>query len=228
MNAEIVIELIRLIPTLLWIGLILVAVWLLRAQLRSRLSDLSGLKVGMSGVEATFLVHELEKAEAAQAAVALPVEHQGGQQGPTHPGPGAARRTRDERSLVIRRAERNEVALRGARLLWVDDHPRNNEHLITILESLGVEVTIALDTNEALAMIARRRFDLIITDLGRGLDRNAGLNLLQALREEGRHPGVIFYTARPLDPLPPGAFGSATMPDQVLHLVLDVLERERG
>jgi CheY-like chemotaxis protein len=225
MSPEIGIELIRLIPTVLWIGLILVAVWLLRTQLRSRLSDLTGLKVGMSGVEATFLVQELEKAEIAAAANAPSPTSEAAQ---TAPPSEPLRQSRDERSLVIRRAERNEDVLRGARLLWVDDYPRNNEHLITILESLGVEVSIALDTDEALGMITRRRFDLIISDLGRGGDRTAGINLLRALQEEGRHPSFIFYAARVLDPVPPGAFGSAALPDQLLHLVLDALERVRG
>jgi CheY-like chemotaxis protein len=219
MSTEIWVELIRLVPTLLWVALVIGVVLILRTQLRARLSDLVGLKVGMSGVEATFLTQQLERAEEVAKA---------SQGGNGDPDGGSAEAIRSEPSLVIRRAERNADALHGARILWVDDHPQNNYYERNILQSLGVKVSTALTTEEALPMIARQRFDLIITDRSRGSDPDAGITLLNALREQGSHPSIIFYASQAIRPLPDGAFGSTNRPEQLLHLVMDVLERERS
>ena len=56
-----------------------------------------------------------------------------------------------------------------------------------------------------------------------------GLKLLSLLREGGAHPNVIFFVGD-LDPergVPPGAFGITNSGEELLHLVFDVVERER-
>jgi CheY-like chemotaxis protein len=209
MVTEIWVELIRLLPAVLWIVLVVVIVIRLRRELLSRFGDLTGLEVGHAGVKLSFIVRDLEKAAEASST------------------PGAKQSTGSDRSIVAQRANRNQVVLRGARLLWVDDNPDNNYYESSILKSLGVSIDTARTTEEALNMNAEHRYDVIISDMARGNNNRAGVDLLNELRKQRNHPQVIFYTMGSR-PIPEGAFGITDRPDHLLHLVMDVLERERS
>jgi CheY-like chemotaxis protein len=89
-------------------------------------------------------------------------------------------------SDVVKRAHaRNVDRLDGRRILWVDDRPRNNRYERKTLEDLGASVHLAIDTPDALLVIAEIPFDLIISDLGRPSGPHAGLELLKTLRGDG-------------------------------------------
>lgn len=96
-----------------------------------------------------------------------------------------------------------KTASEAKHLLWVDDHPENNRNEKHILEgTMNVNVEICLSTNEALDKFEKTRYDLIISDMGRGIDRQAGLDLLTKLRisEEEKSQGYtpfIIYSSRP-------------------------------
>jgi len=55
--------------------------------------------------------------------------------------------------------------LRGARVLVVEDNEFNQQVALDLLALLGVEATLAEDGQEALAALARQRFDLVLLDL---------------------------------------------------------------
>ena len=52
-------------------------------------------------------------------------------------------------------------------ILWVDDNPKNNSYLIAYLEDKGVEVTTSLSSKDAFKLIEGKRYDRIISDMGR-------------------------------------------------------------
>lgn len=85
----------------------------------------------------------------------------------------------------------------GARILWVDDHPENNSSLVSALTSLGIQVDLALSTEEALRRIERGGYALVITDLGRREDdvenEMAGRDLIVAIRERELAIPVFVY-----------------------------------
>ena len=130
--------------------------------------------------------------------------------------PSVARRARVVRSL-----------LHGARALWVDGNPGNNLYERTVLASLGVSTDVALSTVDALYMAGRLKYDLILSDMNRGGNPRAGIELLDELTLRKLITPVLYYVGE-LDRArgtPPGAFGITNRPDQLLHYVLDVLER---
>ncbi len=132
-----------------------------------------------------------------------------------------------EASSVLRRArERMDVA-RGARILWVDDRPESVAHETAMLEGLGARVLHARSTQEAAKLLGGGRVDLILSDIARGGDPQAGVKGLQALRAAGRAVPVIFYVrdVEESKGVPKGAFGITDDPEELLHLVFDVLER---
>jgi len=85
----------------------------------------------------------------------------------------------------------------AARVLWVDDHPANNEQERKRLRPHGIVFDNVVSTDEALEQLANERYDLVITDLGRrgSSDRSAtaGVGFIEqpALRRGG--PPVIVY-----------------------------------
>jgi CheY-like chemotaxis protein len=83
--------------------------------------------------------------------------------------------------------------LTGKAILWVDDNPANNELAVRALRKFGLDIEQATNTEAAMAAIQRRKFDLVISDMGRGSDMRAGYGLLQLLRESGsKVPFFIF------------------------------------
>ena len=80
-------------------------------------------------------------------------------------------------------------------VLWVDDRPDNNRWERTALESYGIRFELAESTSDALAAAARVSFAAIISDLGRGYERRAGLDLLSSLRASGSTAPYFIYTS---------------------------------
>lgn len=127
----------------------------------------------------------------------------------------------------LRRAAQARRALPGARILWIDDDPRLNEPEIATLEGLGVEVTTASGTKEAVRILEKDAFDLIISDIERPEGRAAGLEGLRELRTRAPDTPVVFYVGQ-VDRsrgVPTGAAGIADSADELFHLIVDVMER---
>jgi CheY-like chemotaxis protein len=87
------------------------------------------------------------------------------------------------------------------RLLWVDDYPSNNAQIVAQLRDKGVQVDMALSTNEGARMFATNRYDAVISDMGRHEDghnvADAGVRLIRELRQsDATIPMVIFCSNR--------------------------------
>ncbi|MEJ2207065.1 MAG: response regulator [Gemmatimonadota bacterium] len=131
---------------------------------------------------------------------------------------------------ALRRALAARTALRGARILWIDDHPEWIEWERRMLERLEIEVTTAANTGRALKELGADSYDLILSDIARGSRRDEGVAALPNLRSVAPDTPVIFYVGAVDEGrgLPPGSAGITNQPDELLHLVLDVLERRRS
>jgi hypothetical protein len=85
----------------------------------------------------------------------------------------------------------------GTTVLWVDDEPKRDDHALL---PPGVNLMVATSTDEAKRLLTGRRepISLLISDVGRGAKRDAGLEGLKELREAGIYDGAaVFYTLRP-------------------------------
>jgi CheY-like chemotaxis protein len=92
-----------------------------------------------------------------------------------------------------------------ARVLWVDDQPKNISYYVEQLCSGGVEVDIALSTSEALRHLEERQYRVVLSDMGRKegdhYNPRAGIDLLKALADGAPELPVAFVTsARGADP----------------------------
>ncbi len=131
---------------------------------------------------------------------------------------------------ALRRALAARTALRGARILWVDDHPEWIEWERKMLERLEVEVTTVPSTGRALEQLREDPYDLILSDIARESRADEGAAAIPALLSVAPDTPVIFYVGTVDEGRgpPPGSAGITNRPDELLHLVLDVLERRRS
>lgn len=132
-------------------------------------------------------------------------------------------------SSCLRRAALAHRALAGARLLWIDDRPEHNTWERAMLSSYGLEILTVETTRSAIEALRAGRIDVIVSDLAREGVSDEGVRALPLLRSETPTAPLIFYVGR-LDPsrgVPVGAHGITNRPDELFHLILDVLERGR-
>jgi CheY-like chemotaxis protein len=131
------------------------------------------------------------------------------------------------KSSALRRAQIVEKAIRGARILWVDDHPEGNVWEHDCLTMLGAQVKTVETTRSAVACLERESYDLVISDIHREGRATAGLDDLARLHAPAPGIPVVFYVMDAELGVPPGAFGVTAHPDALLHLCMDALERTR-
>jgi CheY-like chemotaxis protein len=209
----IAVELIRLLPDLLWFCLALGLVAAFWQPIRNDLlPNLANLKAG--GMELSFVREAMDRAiELAEKSPKWQVDVPQG-----------------SKEQVLRRARRHLSLLSASAVLWVDDDHSNNRNEVHMLRQLKVEVETVSTTAQALALLGRDKFDIVLSDIARGGDARAGLAMLPLLKERHQSLPVIFYVGelRSEFGVPGGAFGITNRPDELLHLILDALERVRG
>lgn len=84
-----------------------------------------------------------------------------------------------------------------ASVLWIDDNPDNNIEENLMLRELGLLVTQTLSSEGARRYLERATFDLVITDVGRTGDPEAGLKDIATLRASEADRPIIVYTFDP-------------------------------
>lgn len=111
--------------------------------------------------------------------------------------------------------------LQGLQVLLVDDEADARELGQAMLGSMGADVQVAAGAREALALLQRQRFDLMVSDIG--MPEMDGLSLMQAVRklpdpatasmpavaltaftmlrdrQAGLHAGFHAYVTKPMD-----------------------------
>ena len=229
-DGNLVVDLLGSLPPYLWFALLLYLLIHYRQQIEQLLRRLTGFK-GM-GVELAFAAASLDEAVAERKRFLSPEALRQGAKA------DAAHRVEVpelDRKRALERARASLDLLAGRRILWVDDVPANNRNERRMLRGLGMVSEAAVSTEEALARLGRdeSQFDLLISDVARDGDREAGMKLVAGyaglVEKQGRTPDdrlpLIFYLGRydPKDGTPAGAFGITNRPDQLLHLVIDAL-----
>jgi CheY-like chemotaxis protein len=80
-------------------------------------------------------------------------------------------------------------------VLWVDDRPENNTLLREAFKAMGVRITLALSTNEALDRLSASRYAAIISDMTRSEGPHEGYVLLDRLRQRDDRTPLFFYSS---------------------------------
>jgi CheY-like chemotaxis protein len=199
------VKLIDIIPGLLWVAFAVFVLVLFRRQIRALLPRVRTVKLGLFEAKLDAAIDAAAETRNVRAS--------------------GAQRTR-----VTRRALRDAEALAGARILWIDDDQPSTTAERAALEALDVEVVTATDDAQARRRLSEGSYDLLISDIKRGTDKQAGVTFAQELRAKHHGLPIIFYIRKldPDKPLPGEAFGLTNRPDELMNLTMDALERRRG
>jgi CheY-like chemotaxis protein len=199
------IELIKVSPGLLGVSLAIGMVVSYRSQVRQLLERMTKLK-GL-GIEAEFGEKAMKEAIAAQRVDVSESERRG----------------------ALKRLHAIATLLRDMRVLWVDDNPGNNRHERALLEDLGVRITTARTSAEGEQALRDNNFTMVITDLNREGSSQEGLSFVARIQARGIYRPTIGYvgTDQSGRGVPAGFFGITNRPDHLMHLICDVVERER-
>lgn len=143
--------------------------------------------------------------------------------------------TRDDAETGVEGAALGvEVLGRPPQVLWVDDRPSNNRYEVEVLTSLGMHVSLSTSTEDALHKLeANGPFDVVISDMGRPPDPQAGYTLLSALRGRGDTTPFVIYassgSAEDFDAaVRRGAVGCTNEPQELIDMVSNALRSGQG
>jgi CheY-like chemotaxis protein len=210
----------QLVGVVIWPAVLVFFLIRFRGALTGFLGDLGEFTFRAPGVEASG--KRQEAAAALGAAVAARVD-----------GDKASETNADPRDVArALPSPRVQQRLQGARILWVDDRPSNNRFERQTLEALGIEIDTSISTEDAMKMIRRRSYDLIISDMGRPDDPQAGYTLLDELRESGNQTPYVLYTRAvtrqfQMKAREHGVNGITDMPQELIGIVTSILSAVR-
>jgi len=138
--------------------------------------------------------------------------------------------SRSDAASPFVRAEAIKPVLQNSSVLWIDDNnPDNNAEEIDMMKSLGVQVTAVTSSTEAEEFLSRHYYDVIISDIDRAGSPTEGIDFLGRLVGTTKFHCTIFYVTHidTTKPIPAHAFALTNRPNDLLHFLMDALERER-
>jgi CheY-like chemotaxis protein len=208
---QIITQFIQILPSLLWFTLIAFILYAYRQRvgdLLTRLGSFEAMGVKFTCMSDAFdeVLELAEKAPQWKVDVSL----------------------KDKRR-ALNRASRHFDVFRGGQFLWVDDHPENNVNERRMFRQLDVDVDTVTSNDAALKALDVAKYDLIITDIGRDGQTSNGLDLLKMVNERKMDIPIIIYVGdfKPELGVPGYAFAITHRPDELLHLTLDILDRNQ-
>jgi CheY-like chemotaxis protein len=90
--------------------------------------------------------------------------------------------TEQGRFQVARRAARLREIIDGARILLVNDLPRDVSHVIELMRDLSLNVEVCVSSEQALESLATGKFDVVISDMVRTAVEDEGPRFLSRMR----------------------------------------------
>lgn len=199
------VEVVKLVPSILWVGFAVLVVVLFRGAVADRLPALTSLELP-GGVKAQFDAAISHAAASTGTVISA-----------------------DERTRLERRVARDAELLRGSRVIWIDDEPSSTRTERSALTALGVVIDTAVSDADAQARLSTDQYDAVISDIARDGDPAAGVNFMSTIRRYDGGLPIVFYIRHLSSELgtPPGAIGITNRPDEVVDLLLDALARRR-
>jgi CheY-like chemotaxis protein len=199
------IEVIKISPGLISAGLAVALVAFYHKEVRALLTRMTKFKA--LGVEAEFSAKAMDGAIIAQGVQVSDGDRKG----------------------ALKRLAFIAPLLRDARMLWVDDNPASTRNERAVLEGFGARVDTVTSSAEAERAVRDNIYTLVITDLKREGRDDEGLQFVSRLVASRTYVWTIAYTgsdqtgkARPAN-----LFGITNRPDHLMHLVCDIVEREK-
>ena len=134
-----------------------------------------------------------------------------------------------EKTNIINRVQKHFYLFQNISILWFDDNPNTFMNEVKMFHQLGIKIDIVVSLEEALKQLKVNKYNLIISDIKREQSTMNGINTLNKIIESGYNIPTIFYIGSYSieKGTPPHAFGITNRPDELLHLTIDILDRNQ-
>jgi ActR/RegA family two-component response regulator len=136
------------------------------------------------------------------------------------------------REMIDRKVQSGETqSLKDKRILWVHGNRSHDQFESAAFQVLGASVEFCLTTDEALDHVKRHPFDLIISNMRREDDEEAGLTLFDSLTARRSAVPFIIYTRMAVDEAfqvrarARDLWDFTNQPDLLFQMVLQTLNR---
>jgi len=210
-DQKVYIEIIKIIPDLLWVLLALVifiySYRLIKKTLLPNVTNISafGIKINMLK-ESIDSIYDIAKKDKMWDVSISELD----------------------KNIVLKRTNRNLNLFKNLSILWFDDRPDTLKNEIKMFRQLGGRIEVTTTLEKTISMLKTNNFDLMISDIDRNNGEEDGVSTLKQLYKNKTYVPTIFYIGDVNEELgiPPHAFGLTNRPDELLHLVIDVLERK--
>ncbi|BCL78227.1 response regulator [Ktedonobacteria bacterium brp13] len=213
---------IKLLQAIVWPCAIVFTLVYLGTPLKKFLTNLSEITFTAGPLETT-----VKRQEILQAAISLADAVR---------APGAKPIADTENARKVARlidkiiTSKDSQKIKGTSILWVDDKPSNNMYERNAFESLGIKIITSVSTEDTLEKLKLQKYDLIISDMGRLPDAEAGYTLLKAIQKEKISTPFIIYAVGGDKPdhkdkaYSSGAFGSTSNALELFESAIDAIE----
>ncbi|HHG84485.1 MAG TPA: hypothetical protein ENJ82_07040 [Bacteroidetes bacterium] len=135
-----------------------------------------------------------------------------------------------QEKVLLQRIQHIEPSAAPFSILWIDDQSDRNKRESSLIQELGDQVKITFVESSELAesLLLQNEYQLIISDIRRGDQPNEGLLCHQRILAAGTAVPIIFYINNydPKKGVPSHAFGITNSPEELLHLVMDIMSRK--
>ncbi len=141
------------------------------------------------------------------------------------------------KTLIVSDAQKESLFRRMAyvkdmkhdiRGLWFDDTPDCELSELRLILALGVQLDRAATPIEAEKLIQNATYDFMISDIWQQQNPKGGIEFFNHQVQKGIRIATIFYITKYEEArgTPPFAFGITNRPNDLLHLVMDIIERK--
>lgn len=115
----------------------------------------------------------------------------------------------------------------SCKILWIDNHPENNVQEVKLLRDIGLHIDLAETSDLAFSILQDTDYQLIVSDRSRAGNKTEGFDFHHMLLGKGIDLPFVFYVGTKERPngVPPYAFGITDSPIELLHLIMDVVQR---
>ena len=133
-----------------------------------------------------------------------------------------------QKESLFRRMAYVKDMKRNIRALWFDDTPDCELSELRLILALGIKLDRADTPVEAEKFIQNVSYDFIILDIWQQDNPKGGIEFFNKQVQKGILIPTIFYITKYDEArgTPPFAFGITNRPNDLLHLVMDVIERK--
>ncbi len=133
----------------------------------------------------------------------------------------------NQKATILQRLSNVKERNLSLKALWIDDNLPLTLSEQRLINALNVQIDSAHNSEIAESMIKNTTYHFIVSDMLRNGNPTEGFDFITKLVKQNIHiPAILYITKYNTEKgVPPHVFGVTNKPSELLHLVMDIIER---